>query len=107
MDLGRWCEEVCNRLHVVGKAIEVVVVVEDSGKLDVGSDHNVIWSKVIWGRREVRRRDRYKWRVDCKLDWTEYQETVEEVFIGCEEEVGELKQELGGGIVELGGGIVE
>ena len=31
-----------------GKAIEVVeMVVEDSGKLDVGSDHNPIWSKVI------------------------------------------------------------
>ena len=29
-----------------GKAIEVVeMVVEDLGKLDVGSNHNLIWSK--------------------------------------------------------------
>ena len=43
------------------KVIEVVeMVVEDSGKLDVCSDHNLIWSKVIWGRIEVRRRVWYK-----------------------------------------------
>ena len=46
--------------------------------------------------------------MDGKLDWEEYQEAVEEVFIGWEEEVfigweeevRELEQELGGGIVE-------
>ena len=33
------------------KAIEIVeMVVEDSGKLD-GSDHNLIWSEVILGRK--------------------------------------------------------
>ncbi len=86
-----------------GKAIEVVeMVVEDLGKLDVGSDHNLIWSKVIWGWREVRRRAQYKWRVDCKLDWEEYQEAVEEVLIGWGEEVRELEQELEGGILECG-----
>ena len=37
---------------------------------------------------------------DGTLDWDEYQETVEEVFIGWEEEVRELEQELGGGIFE-------
>ena len=53
MGLGKGGEEVCNRLHVVWKAIEVVeMVVEDSGKLDVGSDHNLIWLEVILGRRE-------------------------------------------------------
>ena len=66
-----------------GKAIEVVeMVVEDSGKLDVGSDHNLIWSEVIWERKEVRRIEWYKWRVDGKLDWEEYQEAIEEVFMG-------------------------
>ncbi len=31
-----------------GKAIEVIeMVVEALGKLDVGSDHNLTWSKVI------------------------------------------------------------
>ena len=84
-----------------GKAIEVdEMVVEDSGMLDVESDHYLIWSEVIWGRREVRRRERYKWRVDGKLDWEECQEAVEEVFTGWEEEVRKLEQELGGGIIE-------
>ena len=35
------------------KAIEVVeMVVEDSGKLDVWPDHNLICNEVIWGGRE-------------------------------------------------------
>ena len=101
---GKWtCESGVRKS--VGKAIitaiiTVEMVVEDSGKLDVGSDHNLIWSKVIWRRREVRRRERYKWRLDGKLEREEYQEGVEEVFIGWEEEMRELEQELGGGIVE-------
>ena len=100
---GRWTWESGVRKSVIdymlfGKAIIAVeMVVEDSGKLDVGSDHNLIWSEV------VRRRERYKWRLDGKLDWEEYQEAVEEVFIGWEEEVRELEQELGGGIVEEAG----
>ena len=102
---GRWTWESDVRKSVIhymlfGKAIEVVeMVVEDSGKLDVGLDHNLIWSEVLWVRREVRRKELYKWSVDGKLDWEEYQEAVEEVFIGWEEEVRELEQELGGGIV--------
>ena len=40
-----------------GKAIEVVEVVVEDWKLDVGSDHTLIWSEVIWRRREVRRRE--------------------------------------------------
>ena len=35
--------------------------------------------------------------MDGKLYWEEYQEAEEEVFIGWEEEVSELAQELGGG----------
>ena len=37
--------------------------------------------------------------MDGKLEWEEYQEAVEEVFIGWEEEVRELEQELGGRLV--------
>ena len=48
----------------------------------------------------MRGRERYKWRVNGKLDWEEYQETVEEVFVGWEEVVRELEQEFGGGIIE-------
>ena len=88
-------------LMLFGKAIEVVeMVVEYSGKLGVGSDHNLIWSDVILERIAVRRRVQYRWRVDGKLGWEECQEAVEEVFIGLEEEVRELKQELGGELVE-------
>ena len=102
MDLGKRCEEVCNRLQVVWESNRELVemVVEESGKFDVGSDHNLIWSEVIWGRGEVRKRKRYKWRVDGKLDWEKYQETLEEVCIGWEEEMWELKQELGEGVGE-------
>ena len=75
-----------------GKAIEVVEVLEDSGKFDVGSDHNLIWSEVIWGRREVRRRERYKWRVYGKLDWEDYQAAIEKVFIEWKEEVGSINK---------------
>ena len=33
----------------------------------------------------MQRRERYEWKVDGKLDWVEYQEAIEEVFIGWEE----------------------
>ena len=47
------------------------------------------------------RREWYKWRVDGKLDWEEYQEAEEEVFIEWEIKVRELEQELGGGVEEV------
>ena len=47
----------------------------------------------------MRRREQYKWRVDGKLDWEEYQKAVEKVFIGWEVEVRKLEKELEGGIV--------
>ena len=56
---GRWTWESGVRKSVIDymlfwKAIEVVeMVVEVTGKLDMGSDHNLIWSEAIWRRREV------------------------------------------------------
>ena len=48
MDLRKWLRKSVIDYMLFGKAIEVVeMVVEDSGKLDVGSDHNLIWSEVI------------------------------------------------------------
>ena len=45
-----------------GKGLDVIIVVEDSGNLDIGSDH-LIWSEVVWGRTEVEvRREWYKWK---------------------------------------------
>ena len=55
---GRWTWKIGMRKSVIdymwfGKAIEVVeMVVENSGKLDVGLDHNLNWSEVIWLRRK-------------------------------------------------------
>ena len=34
-----------------GKGLDVIKM--DSGNLDIGSDHNLIWGKVVWGWREV------------------------------------------------------
>ena len=31
----------------------IKMVVEDSGSLDIRSDHNLIWVEVVWGRTEV------------------------------------------------------
>ena len=60
---GRWtCEGGVTKSVIdymlIGKAIVVDMVVEDSGKIDMGSHHNLIWSEVISGRREVGRRER-------------------------------------------------
>ena len=45
-----------------GKGLAVIEMVdEDSGNLDIGSDHNLIRSEVVWGRTEVEvRREWYK-----------------------------------------------
>ena len=43
----------------------IKMVVEDSCNFDIGSDHNLIWGEVVWGRTEVEvRREQYRWRVD-------------------------------------------
>ena len=56
-NMGKWGEEIGYILHVW-----------DSGNLDIGSDHNLIWGEVVWGRSEVKvRREPYKWRVDGRL----------------------------------------
>ena len=63
------------------------MVVEDSGNLDIESDHNLIWGEWVCGRTEVEvRRGRCKWRVDGRLVWEHYQEAIEEGFRGWEKE---------------------
>ena len=44
------------------------MVVQDSGKLDAGSDHNRMRSNL----GKERRREQCKWRVEGKLDWEKY-----------------------------------
>ena len=56
--MGRWTWESGEKKsaigHMFGIGLDVIeMVVGDSGNLDIGSDHNLIWSKVVWGRTEV------------------------------------------------------
>ncbi len=96
---GRWTWESGEKKSVIdymlfGKGLDVIkVVVEDSGNLDIGSDHNLIWNEVVWGRTEIEaRREWYKWGVDGRLGWEHYQEAVEEEFIGWKKEVRVMLQ---------------
>ena len=56
--MGRWTWESGVKKLVIdymlfGKGLDVIkMVVEDSGDLDIGSDHNLIWGGSV-GRREV------------------------------------------------------
>ena len=72
-----------------GKGLDVIKMeVEESGNLDIGSDHDLIWDEVVWGRTELEvRRERCKWRVDGRLVWEHHQEAVEEEFRGWEKAV--------------------
>ena len=60
---------------LLGKDLNgIKMVVEDSGSLDIALDNNLIWGEVVWGRTEVEvKRER---RVDGRLGWKPYQETV-------------------------------
>ena len=41
-------------VYMFGNGLDVIkMVVEDSGNLDIGSDHYLIWGEVMWGRIEV------------------------------------------------------
>ena len=56
--VGRWTWESGEKKLIIdymfGKGLDVIkMVVEDSGNLNIGSDHNLIWDKVVWGRTEV------------------------------------------------------
>ena len=57
-------------------------------KEDLGSDHNLLWCEVeCSGPKLVKEVKRYKWRVDGRADWNEYQSAIECEFMGWEEEV--------------------
>ena len=67
------------------------MIIEDSGKNDMGSDHNFFWCEVKSGSmEEIVKRIRLKGRFNGRQDWEEYQQAVEEVFVGWEEELGSL-----------------
>ena len=85
-----------------GKGLDVIkMVVENCSTLEIGSDHNLIWGEVVWGRMEVEvRRDWYKWRVDGWRGWEHYQEAVEEEFTGWEKEVRVIDEVREGCLIE-------
>ena len=68
--VGRWTWESSEIKLVIDyefvKGMDVIkIVVEDSGYFYIGSDHNLICGKVVWGRTEIEvRRERYRWRDD-------------------------------------------
>ena len=47
------------------------MVIEKVGQLDTGSDHKVVWCIMKMGK--LKQEDRFKWRVDGRTDWEEYQ----------------------------------
>ena len=63
------------------------MMVEDSGELNLGSDHNLIWcEEVRTGRLEEGMSDPcLKWKVDGKIEWEEYQQLVMDSFRVWEE----------------------
>ena len=74
-----------------------LMVVEDRGINDTGSDHNVIWCLFKLGAlKEEKRNERFKWRVDGRSRWEEFQEAVEEEFKGWEIWVRDLESKAVG-----------
>ena len=67
------------------------MVIEDEGETELGSDHNLMWCVVRHEKAEkVTQEERYKWKVDGRQDWEDYQQAVQEEFSDWEEKLGEL-----------------
>ena len=59
--------------------------IEDSEGKEIESDHNLLWCEVRLGSLEkVVLQDRYKWRIDGKCAWKEYQDAVVAAFADWE-----------------------
>ena len=76
--MGDKRKEVSGRLYLAVKGLVMGrMMVEDSGKLNLGSDHNLIWCEVGTGRLEEGTSDPcLKWKVNSKNEWEEYQQLV-------------------------------
>ena len=68
------------------------MTVDDEGQMDVGSDHCVLKLEVDMGRPKLSKQEdvRWKWKVDGKEDWSEYQAAVTEHTEGWENWVKEV-----------------
>ena len=107
---GRWTWECGDKKLVIDYMLfpqehrhELVeMVVEDRGVIDTGSDHNVVWGVFKAGNpKEMKREERFKWRVDGRSSWDEFQEAIEEEFQGWEPWVRDVEiREVGEELVE-------
>ncbi len=63
------------------------MTVDDEGQMDVGSDHCVLKLEVDMGRPRFSKSEetRWKWKVDGKEDWSDYQAAVAEQMEGWED----------------------
>ena len=94
---GRWTWECEQKRSVIdyilfsrGLVVEKMQI-EDSERKEIGSDHNLLWCEVRPGNLEkVVLQDRYKWRIDGKCDWEEYQDAVMAEFADWDAQLGEL-----------------
>ena len=98
---GRGSRSVVDYMLVSRGLFLVEMVIEDDDN-DLGSDHNLLWCVVRYGRPEVKKIiARYKWKVDGKEDWGEYEQAITEEFAGWEEALSGFKtQYVGGDCVE-------
>ncbi len=67
------------------------MTVDDTGQMDVGSDHCVLELELKIGRPAYTKEEeaRWKWKVDGKEDWDDYQSAVSEQMKGWERWVRE------------------
>lgn len=96
---GRWTWESAGRRSVVdyilfsSGLIMKSMQVEDSGDGDLGSDHNLVWCVVEYtDPKLVNNKCHYKWRVDGKVDWDEYQCEIGNEFMNWEECLESIKE---------------
>ena len=72
--VGKWTWESGEKKSVLdhmlfGKGLDVIkIIVEDSGNLNIGSNDDLIWGEMVWGRTEVEvRREWYKCKVNGRI----------------------------------------
>ena len=62
------------------------MIVEVSGEINLGSDHNLIWCEERRSRLEEGMSDpHWKWKADSRMKQEEYQQVMVEGFRGWEE----------------------
>ena len=69
------------------------MIVEDEGAVELVSDHNLVWCVIGQSKAEkVTQEEQYKWKVDDRQEWEEYQHAVQEEFLDWEEKLEDLAE---------------